>query len=78
MMSNYPEGVTGREHQIAGPVYSKTKNVYGTCISCQQESDYEIDIDYYGDGAEVGCFECYSCGYENDYEHYPEFDWSGS
>ncbi len=78
-MSNYPEGVTGNEPHIAGPVYSETKNVYVACSNCGQEGDYVIDVDYYaGDGGEAGLFACYSCGSENNYEHYPEFDWSGS
>lgn len=76
-MGNYPEGVTGLEWQISGPTRSYTANRLVSCDRCDRGDEIAIDIDYYSqDGAEFGTWACAQCGHENEYEHYPQFDWS--
>jgi hypothetical protein len=77
-MTNYPEGVSGNESAIAGSLKSKTISIYEACGSCETEQEHEMDVDYYGDGAEVGEWDCVLCGYTNYWERYPEFEWNGS
>lgn len=74
MSSNYPDGVTGNEYQIAGPdhVYTETRNVYCKVEGCKMfeiNQDVEMDLECYR-GTEWGAWTCSSCGYTNDYEAY--------
>jgi len=76
-MSNYPEGVTGSEYEIAGPQGEHETTALVQCTGCGWEDDLTFDVSYY-DGEEFGYWSCPTCGKENGYSHYPEFDWSGS
>lgn len=73
-MSNYPEGVSGSEYAIAGPRKEYVVEQYVTCANCAAEMDMEIDVQY-DDGEEFGHWPCPVCYYENEYSHYPQFDW---
>jgi phage/plasmid primase-like uncharacterized protein len=76
MMTNYPEGVTGSEYEISGPMAEYTVNVYVPCGSCGQEHDYEVDVQYY-DNTEFGTWTCVYCEYDNHFERCPDYaDWN--
>jgi hypothetical protein len=55
-MSNYPEGVTGRELQIAGPDWEGTVGYCCRNWSCNFEGDMEAWM--YGHTLTIECPEC--------------------
>lgn len=71
-MSNYPEGVTGREPQIAGPSHEYWVEYdlacgFDGCPLLDQEQSVQLDVEVYGE-VEYGEWECGACGRCNEYE----------
>lgn len=70
-MSNYPEGVTGLEYEIAGPDMEYTGERLVQCYNeeCsmfEQDQDVEIDLAAYR-GEEWGNWTCPTCGKKDEY-----------
>lgn len=67
----YPEGVSGREYQIAGPQaeWSDIRTVScgnSDCAMFDVEHDVELDLEAY-DWQEWGTWRCDECGEWQDY-----------
>lgn len=74
-MSNYPEGVTGNEHQIVGGI-DRTDMIVGACSNCEFHDDVEAEVTYFeDDGLDWAEWVCPQCSHKNTYEHYPVFDY---
>ena len=70
-MSNYPEGVTGLEYEIAGPDMEYTGERLVQCYNdeCsmfEEDQDVEIDLAAYR-GEEWGDWTCPTCGKKDEY-----------
>ena len=71
MSGYYPEGVTGREYEIAGAEREWTEERIAwcdseSCADYEVEKDILIDLQSYGSD-EWGTWNCETCGHENDY-----------
>ena len=57
-LSNYPDGVTGREIQIMGGAEWESKAPVSHCPDCELLLTEEVSFSGYGDSATWWCYHC--------------------
>lgn len=68
-MSNYPEGVTGAEDQIAGPLGEDEIDIQFDCIDCDFDGWVSADVTRWSTHDVIN-WECPGCGALCDREEY--------